>query len=164
MQVSKHLVTTFSEIYSYQIWNKGSMGKGIILIWTFVVKVIINERKVLTHHESIDCIAEKIVSVTTRVCNETKLWIHSNLRRPRFSFAYSYKLSYFCIIEKWTLEKWILLKKMRKHWQYLKLHQTIKICDIMWWSYLCSKEVLRKLHIQLEIPSCLGCGSKILNV
>ena len=38
------------------------MGIGIILIQTFVVKVINNERKILTHHENIDGIAEQIVS------------------------------------------------------------------------------------------------------
>ena len=38
-----------------------------MLIQTFVLKVINNERKILTHHEIIDCIAEKIESVITQV-------------------------------------------------------------------------------------------------
>ena len=68
-----------------------------MLIRTFVLKVINNYRKILTHHEIIDCIAEKIVSVITQVCKETKLWIHSNLRRPNFSFTYSLSLLTFVL-------------------------------------------------------------------
>ena len=37
--------------------------------------------------EIIDRIAEKIESVITQVCKESKLWIHPNLRRPLFSFT-----------------------------------------------------------------------------
>ena len=59
-----------------------------MLIRTFVPKLINNERKILTHHEIIDRIAEKIVSVITQVRKESKLWIHPNLRRPHFSFIY----------------------------------------------------------------------------
>ena len=33
---------------------------GTMLIRTLVLKVINNERKILTHHEIIDCIAEQI--------------------------------------------------------------------------------------------------------
>ena len=43
--------------------------EGIILIRTFVLKVINNERKILTSHEIIDRIAEQIESVITQVCN-----------------------------------------------------------------------------------------------
>ena len=49
-------------------------------------------------------IAEKIVSVITQVCKETKLWIHPNLR-PNSSFTYSFKFTYFCIVNIWTLKK-----------------------------------------------------------
>ena len=42
--------------------------EGIILIRTFVLKVINNERKILTSHEIIDRIAEQIESVITQVC------------------------------------------------------------------------------------------------
>ena len=41
--------------------------EGIILIRTFVLKVINNERKILTSHEIIDRIAEQIESVITQV-------------------------------------------------------------------------------------------------
>ena len=37
----------------------------------FVLKVINNERKILTRHEIADCIAEQIELVITRVCKES---------------------------------------------------------------------------------------------
>ena len=43
-----------------------------IRIRTFVLKVINNERKVLTDHEIIDFIAEQIESVITQVCKKAK--------------------------------------------------------------------------------------------
>ena len=58
-----------------------------MLIRTFVLKVINNERKILTHHEITDCIAERIESVIPQVYKESKLWIHPNLRQPSFSFT-----------------------------------------------------------------------------
>ena len=58
-------------------------------IQTFILKIIINERKILTHYDIINSIEEKIVSVITQVYQESKLWNHSNLRRPNFSFTYS---------------------------------------------------------------------------
>ena len=54
------------------------MRREIMLIRTFILKVINNERKRLTHHEIIDDIAEQILFVSTQVCKESKLWIHSN--------------------------------------------------------------------------------------
>ena len=51
-----------------------------MLIRTFVLKVTNNKRKILTDHEIIDCIAEKIESVITEVCKESELWFHPNLR------------------------------------------------------------------------------------
>ena len=47
--------------------------------------------------EIIDRIAEKIESVITQVCKESKLWIHPNLRRPRFSFTCSLKFIHFSL-------------------------------------------------------------------
>ena len=41
---------------------------GIMLIRTFVLKVINNERKILTHQEIIDHIVEQIESVIFQVC------------------------------------------------------------------------------------------------
>ena len=67
-----------------------------------VLKVINNERKHLTYHETTDCISEQIVSVITQVCKDSKLWIHTNLGRPSFSFIYSFKFTCFCILDIWT--------------------------------------------------------------
>ena len=39
-----------------------------MLIETIGLKVINNERKILTHHEIIDRIAEQIVSMITQLC------------------------------------------------------------------------------------------------
>ena len=49
-----------------------------------VVKVVNNERKKLTHHEIIDRIAEKSVSVIIQVSKESKLRIHLNLNSFKF--------------------------------------------------------------------------------
>ena len=72
--------------------------EGIMLIRTFVLKVINNERKKLTHHEIIDRIAEQTALVIIQVSKESKLRIHSNLRRVRFSFTYSFKFTYKCFV------------------------------------------------------------------
>ena len=34
------------------------------------------KKKILTHHEIIDCIPKKVVSVITQVYTESNLWIH----------------------------------------------------------------------------------------
>ena len=47
--------------------TKANMGRGILFIRRFVLKVINNESKILTHHEIIDCIAQEIVSIITQV-------------------------------------------------------------------------------------------------
>ena len=60
-----------------------------MLILRFVLNVINNERKNLTHHEVIDRIAQQIAFVITQMCKESRLWIHPNLRGPSFSFTYS---------------------------------------------------------------------------
>ena len=73
-------------------------GKGVMLIRTFVGKVIDNERKKLTPHKIIDRIAEQIASVIIPVSKESKLRIHPNLRRPHFSFTYSFKFTYKCFV------------------------------------------------------------------
>ena len=67
-----------------------------MLIQTFVLKVINNERKKLSHHEIIDRIAEQTALVIIQVSKESKLRIHPNLRKPRFSFTYSFKFTYKC--------------------------------------------------------------------
>ena len=87
-----------------------------MLILTFVLKIINNERKLLIHHDIIGFISEQIVSVITQVYKESKLWmIHPNLRRPKLSFPYSTAFTYFCIVEIWTLKKGNLLMKIRNH-------------------------------------------------
>ena len=44
-----------------------------MLFRRFVLKVINNDRKILTHHEIIDRIAQITVSIITQVCKESKL-------------------------------------------------------------------------------------------
>ena len=83
------------------------MERRIMLIQTFILKVINNERKILTHHEIIDRIGEQIVLV----CKGLKLWIHPDFRRPNFSFTYSSNFIYFHIVDIWTLEKEFCLRK-----------------------------------------------------
>ena len=78
--------------------KKNEHGEGTMLIRTFVLKVINNERKKLTHHEIIDRIAEQTASVIIQVSKESKSSIHPNLRRPRFSFTYLFKYTYKCFV------------------------------------------------------------------
>ena len=87
------------------------MGRGIMLIQIFVLKVINDERKILTHHEIVDRIAEKIVLVITQVCKELKFRIRLSSRRSRLSFTYSFKFTYFCNADAWTLKKEFSLRK-----------------------------------------------------
>ena len=75
-----------------------------MLIRIFVLKVTNNERKILTHHEIIDRMAEQIESVITQVLKESELWVHSNLQRPSFSLTFSFKFTYFCIVDIRTLK------------------------------------------------------------
>ena len=119
-----------------------------MLTWRFALKVMNNERKILTHHGIIDHIAQQIVSVITQVCKESKLWIHPNLRSSNFSFTYSFKFI-----------KRTLYKKIGNHSQTLKLQQNITfVTNLHNW------ENLWKLHIQLEILSYLAYGPKSLNM
>ena len=82
-----------------------------MIIRRFVLKVINNVRKILTHHEIIGRIVELTVLVIAQVCKESKLWIHPNLRRPSFSFTYSFKFTYFCNVDTRTLKKQFSLRK-----------------------------------------------------
>ena len=61
--------------------KKNEHGEGMMLIRTFVLKVINNERKKLTPHEIIDCSADQTTSVIIQVSKELKLRIRPNLRR-----------------------------------------------------------------------------------
>ena len=73
--------------------KKNGHGEWIMLIQTFVLKVINNKRKKIIHHEIIDRIAEQTATAIIQVSKESKLRIHPNLRRPRFSFTYSFKFT-----------------------------------------------------------------------
>ena len=66
--------------------TKVYMGRGIMLIWKFVLKVINNERKTLTHHKIIDRIAEQICVGDNSSVQRIKFVDSCNLRRPSFSF------------------------------------------------------------------------------
>ena len=58
-------------------------------------------------------------------------------------------------------KKRVLLKKIRNHLQPLKLQKNKTLLQIC----ITGRQDLEKLHIhmQLEIPSCLGSGPKIFN-
>ena len=62
----------------------------------------------------IDRLAEQIVSVITHLCQKSKLSIDPNLRRPSFSFTYSFKFTYYCIVDIWTLKKEFCLKNKKR--------------------------------------------------
>ena len=104
--------------------NKNKTWGGIMLIRTYVLKVINNERQILNDHVIIDCIAEQIESMITQVCKESKLWILPNLRRPSFSFTYSFNFTYLRIssfhcthvITSRKFLKWNLTLNKRWYW------------------------------------------------
>ena len=79
-----------------------NMEYGIMHIRIFLLKVTNNERKILTHYEYTDRIAEQIESVITQMHKQSKLWIHRNFNEPGFSLAFSFKFPYFCIVDIWT--------------------------------------------------------------
>ena len=75
--------------------NKNEHGKGVNAHPNVDSKSDNNERKILTHHEIIDCIAEKILSVIVQVCKE--IVDSSELAANRFLiclFAYVHLLLY----------------------------------------------------------------------
>ena len=67
-----------------------------MLIQTFVLKVINNGKQKLTHHQITDRIAEQTASVIIQTSKELR--INSNIRRPCFSFIYSFKFTYKCFV------------------------------------------------------------------
>ena len=69
-----------------------------MLIRIFVLKVMNNEKNILTHHEINDRMAEKNESVIAQVCKESKLWVHPYLQRPVFSLNFPFKFTYFYIV------------------------------------------------------------------
>ena len=117
--------------------KKNKHGEGIMLIRTFVLKVINNERKKLTHHEIIDRIAEQTALVIIQVSKESKLRIHPNLRKPRFSFTYSFKFTYKCFAR--------LALHNSYEWSYCFIYRFILVLERYLW-YYCS--FLKTIHFQ----------------
>ena len=70
-------------------------------------------KKNWTHHEVTDRMAGQIDLVITPVCKESKLWIHLNLRWPRFSLTFSFKFTYSSIIDIWTLKRNFVMGKKK---------------------------------------------------
>ena len=64
--------------------NKNQHGEGIMLIWTFVLKVTNNVRKKLTHHEINDGIAEQTASVIIQCEQRIKIEASSELTEALF--------------------------------------------------------------------------------
>ena len=81
------------------------MGKGIMLIRRFVLKVINFERTILTHHEIIDRTTEQIVLVVTQ---RIKIVDSSELTAAKFVI---YLFTYFVDVHAWTLKKELSLRK-----------------------------------------------------
>ena len=73
--------------------NKNEHGKGKMLIRTLFLKVINNERKILTHHEIIDCIAEQIVQ-TIKTVDSSELKAAKSLIYSVTQLVYSFKFTY----------------------------------------------------------------------
>ena len=67
--------------------------------------------------------AEQIELVITQVSRESKLWTHPNLLRQSFSLTFSFKFTYFCIVDILNF-----FKENNKPLQPLKLPHNIKIC------------------------------------
>ena len=84
-----------------------------MLFQRFILKVINNERKILIHREINDCISQQIGPVITQVWKESKLYIYpgANLRGQVSLFTYSFKFTYFCIVDVLMLETKIYLWK-----------------------------------------------------
>ena len=64
------------------------MARGEMLIRIFVLKVINVEKKILTHHETIDSMAEQIESMIIQVCKKSELRVHPNLQQTTFSLLF----------------------------------------------------------------------------
>ena len=99
MQIASDFLSVL-KLRDHSKWRakKNEHGEGIILIRTCVLKVINIERKKLTHHEITDRIAEQTALVIIQMSKESKLRIHPNLRRPRFSFSDSSKFTNKCFV------------------------------------------------------------------
>ena len=114
------------------------------------------ERKILTHYEIIDHMPEQTESAITQVNKESKLWVHPNLKLTSFSLNFSFKFTYICIPDIWTL-KGNFVKENKKSFNFIKTTTKQKFI-----TNLHSREALRKLHMQLVIPVAWDMGQKTL--
>ena len=76
----------------------------------FVVKVINNERKILTRHEMITL--QNKMCWWSLVCVKNQ-WVHPKLQRSIVSFTNLFKFTYFCLVAVWTLTKAFFKEKMK---------------------------------------------------
>ena len=74
----------------------------------FVLKVINNERKILTRHEISDRTAEQIVLVIIRMCCKESM---SSSELTAVKCNYLFKFTYFCFVDVCTLKKEFCLRK-----------------------------------------------------
>ena len=72
MQIASDFLSVH-KLRDHSKWRakKTEHGKGIMLIRMFVLRVINNERKKLTHHEIINRIVEQTASVIIQVSKES---------------------------------------------------------------------------------------------
>ena len=103
----KALLARFSKIIIRT--NKNQHGKGYrMLIGIFFLKVMNNDRKILTCHEMIAW--QKKLCWWSLKCMQNQLF-HPKLRLSNVSFTYLLKFTYFCFVDVWTLEKEFCLRK-----------------------------------------------------
>ena len=105
--------------------TRGEVYRCIMLIRMFVLKVINNERKVLTRHEIINCIAEQILLVLTRVYKE---WMSSSeLTTVRCLIHLFIQVHLLLLCRCMDLKKGFFINKIRNHSQPLNPQQHITI-------------------------------------
>ena len=131
-----------------------NMERRIILIESFAVKV----RNDLKNFNSswnhwLHCRTNHINHSSVQ---RIKTVDYPNLRRPSFTFTYSFKFTDFCIVDIWTLKKEFCLRKQEA------IHKSTTKQQFV--TNLHNREVLGKMHMQLEIRVCLGYSSKSFNV
>ena len=98
--------------------------------------------------------AEKIVLVITEVCAESI--ISSEITAVKCLIYLFIEVHLLLLCRCMDLRKGILFKKIRNHSQPLKLQKHTTIFQKFTYQ--------GNLHMQLEIPSCLGYGPQSLNV
>ena len=131
-----------------------------MLIRTFVLKVINNERKILTNDEIIIALQNKLSGLSLKCAKNQNCGFIRTYGDQVFHLLIYLSSLTFALDIYTDLKRGILLKKIRNHSESLKLQQNIRICL----TNLQNREALRTLHMQLEIPSCLGYGLKSFNL